>query len=205
MPTSDVYNIDCMEYMRRLPDNAFQLAIVDPPYGLPRKATTGSGKLRGRLLNRSDIARRWDQKPAPEYFEQLWRVSVNQIIWGGNYFDLPPCRCFVVWDKVQSLPTFSQAEYAWTSFDRPAKLFRMSNKCRKIHPTQKPVELYAFLLNNFAKPGDRILDTHLGSGNSRIAAYKLGYDFVGTEIDKEYYDAGIKRFTHECLSQLTLF
>ena len=205
MPKTDVYNMDCMEYMKTLPDKAFQLAIVDPPYGLSRKSTKGSGKLKNRVLNTSDIANRWDVAPTKEYFEELRRVSENQIIWGGNYFDLPPCRCFVCWDKCQPWPNFSQAEFAWTSFDKPAKMCRFDNRRKKIHPTQKPVDLYAYLIKTFAKEGDRILDTHMGSQSSRIAAYILGFDYVGCEIDKEYFDLGNERFERECLNQLTLF
>ena len=129
-------------------------------------------------------------------------MSKNQIIWGGNYFDLPPTRCFVCWDKVQPWENFSQVEFAWTSFDYPAKLFRFDNRTGdKIHPTQKPVELYAYLLKTFAKKGDRILDTHLGSGSSRIATYKLGFDFYGCEIDKDYLDSMEERFKRESLGE----
>jgi site-specific DNA-methyltransferase (adenine-specific) len=196
---SNVYNIDCIEYMRTLPDKAFQLAIVDPPYGLNRKSTKGAGKLKKRVLNTSDISKRWDIAPSKEYFDELRRVSENQIIWGGNYFDLPPCRCFICWDKCQPWPNFSQAEFAWTSFDKPAKMFRHTSRINgKWHPTTKPVELYAFLLRTFAKEGDRILDTHMGSQSSRIAAHKLGFDYVGCEIDKEYFDKGCEWFMKEC-------
>ena len=123
---------------------------------------------------------------------------------GGNYFPLPPCRCFVVWDKQQPWPNFSQAELAWTSFDKPAKLVTVSKSSggKKIHPTQKPVDLYAYLLRQFCKPGDTILDTHLGSGSSRIAAYKMGFDFTGCEIDPEYYDLQERRFRKECLGEV---
>ena len=118
---------------------------------------------------------------------------------GGNYFDLPPTRCFICWDKMQPWENFSQVEYAWTSFDSPAQLFRFDNRTGdKIHPTQKPVALYAWLLNKFAKPGDRIFDPMIGSGSSRIAAYKMGFDYVGCELDKEYFDKGCERFNREC-------
>jgi site-specific DNA-methyltransferase (adenine-specific) len=202
--TSEVFNIDCLEYLRTLPDKAFDLAIVDPPYGLSSKSTRGSGKLKNRELNKADIARRWDKAPSREYFDELFRISANQIIWGGNYFNLPPCRCFVCWDKCQPWQNFSQAEFAWTSFNKPAKIFRFDNRYKKIHPTQKPVELYAYLLNTFEKDGDRIIDTHMGSQSSRIAAYKLGYDYVGCEIDKEYFDRGCERF-NDSIRQLSIF
>jgi len=132
--------------------------------------------------------------PPPEYFRELFRVSKNQIIWGGNYFLLPPSRCFVVWDKLQGENfSFSMAELAWTSFQSVAKLFRKqsnsNSKYRRVHPTQKPPELYKFLLTHFAKPGDRILDTHLGSGTISWACEEMGFDLVGCEVDREYFEA----------------
>lgn len=225
----ELLNTDCMEYMRSLEDNAFDLAIVDPPYGInaanmsmgnnpnrkdgwSREESTavksrkgrlnqGGGKLKKRALNTLNCD--WDMDPpGPEYFKELQRVSKNQIIWGGNYFDLPPTRCIVCWDKVQPWENFSQWEQAWTSFDKPAAMFRHSNTGGqnaelKIHPTQKPVRLYSWLLEKFSDPGQRILDTHLGSGSSAIAAHYGGFDFVGCEIDKDYYTAAASRFDHE--------
>ena len=153
MPQSDVFNIDCLEYMRTLPDKAFQLAIADPPYGLPKDSTHGRGKLKNRIINTGRI-QEWDKAPSQDFFDELFRVCENVIIWGGNYFNLPPCRCFICWDKVQPWENFSQVEYAWTSFDHPAKLFRFDNRTGdKIHPTQKPVELYGYTLSQFAKVG----------------------------------------------------
>ena len=203
MPVSETYNMDCMAYMKTVPDKHFDLAVVDPPYGLNPKSTHGRGKLRDRCLNRGDI-QRWDIRPPKEYFDELFRISRNQIIWGGNYFPLPPTRCFVCWDKQQVWENFSQCELAWTSFDKPAKHVTIPNRgghkdYGKFHPTQKPVELYAYLLRMFAKPGNRILDTHLGSGSSRIAAYKMGFDFYATEIDKCYFELQEERFRRECL------
>ena len=198
------YNMDCMEAMRSMPDKAFDLAVVDPPYGLPRDSSNDRGKLKSRIFNQGNISR-WDKPPIKEYFDELFRVSKNQIIWGGNYFDLSPCRCFVVWDKLQPWENFSRCEYAWTSFDMPSKLFAFDNRYgNKIHPTQKPIELYAYLLARFAKPGDKILDTHLGSGSSRIAAYDAGLDFTGYEIDPEYFKAQEERFEAHA-AQLSLF
>lgn len=216
-PKSKVYNIDCMEYMKNIPDKFFDLAIVDPPYGInaPKMAATpfqrksgfkrlnsGSLKLKDRVLNTSNCD--WDNKiPSNEYFTELFRVSKNQIIWGGNYFPLPPSRCILCWDKVQPWENFSQIELAWTSFDSPAQIFKYDNRTGdKIHPTQKPIALYAWLLNKYAKKGDKILDTHLGSGSSRIAAYKLGFEFVGCELDKEYFDAQEERFRKECFGEI---
>ena len=226
--TSEVFNTDCLEYMRTLPDKAFQLAIADPPYGINAakmgmggtkdhrriarklykehtekgRLNSGAGKLKDRILNRSMID--WDnQVPTQEFFDELRRVCDNVIIWGGNYFDLGPTRCFVCWDKVQPWENFSQAELAWTSFDMPAKIFTYDNRTGdKIHPTQKPVDLYAYLLRVFAKPGDRIFDPMMGSQSSRIAAYKLGFDYVGCELDKEYFDKGCERFNRECKGEI---
>ena len=189
-----------MTLMRSMPDGAFALAIADPPYGIRDAggATGGAGKLRGRAFNNGKIDR-WDKAPEQEFFDELRRVSEHQIIWGGNYFALPPTRCFVCWDKVQPWPNFSQAEYAWTSFSSPAKMFTFDNRTGdKIHPTQKPVELYAYLLQQFAPMGGVIFDPMMGSQSSRIAAYKLGYDYVGCEIDSEYYRKGCERFDKEC-------
>jgi site-specific DNA-methyltransferase (adenine-specific) len=149
----------------------------------------------------------WDfEPPKKEYFDELFRVSRNQIIWGGNYFDLPPTRCIVCWDKEQPWENFSQFELAWTSFDYPAAIFRERSACGKpkIHPTQKPVSLYAFLMKKYAKPGDRIFDSHLGSGSSRIAAFKLGYDFYATEIDEKFFRSQEKRFRSECFGETVL-
>jgi site-specific DNA-methyltransferase (adenine-specific) len=219
-----IFNQDCMEAMAGMKDNQFELAIVDPPYGinapnmnmgsLPKggdghypavsvaerlrknrlqRLNGGGGKLKDRILNRSSIV--WDyEKPPAEYFSGLRRVAGNQIIFGGNYFDLGPTRCVICWDKVQPWGNFSQWEMAWTSFDKPAALFRLANfGTGKVHPTQKPVRLYEWLLKNYAKPGDKILDTHLGSGSSAIAADIMGFDFTGYEIDKEYFEAAKKR------------
>jgi len=191
-----VYNMDCMDYMRTLPDKAFDLAIVDPPYGLKQAGgqTVGKGKLKNRIFTNGKIDR-WDVPPTEEYFSELFRVSKNQIIWGGNYFKLPPTRCVICWDKVQPWWNFSQWEMAWTSFPYPAKLFKFDNRTKdKIHPTQKPVALYKWLLEKFAGGGEKILDTHVGSGSSRIACEEMGFDFVGCEIDKDYFDAEEKRF-----------
>lgn len=223
------FNADCMEFLRNCPDNAFQLCVCDPPYGINAdlfnngsgaskdngiygtavrlrkgRLNQGGGKLKTRLLNQSDIS--WDCAPPPkEYFDELFRVSKNQIIWGGNYFNLPPTRGIAVWDKLQPWENFSQVELAWTSFDTPAALFRMANTMSgKIHPTQKPVALYAKIFSRYAKPGDKILDTHLGSGSSRIAAYDAGLDFVGCEIDKEYFDKQEERYQRH-ISQISLF
>ena len=202
MSESIALNIDCMEYMATLPDKAFDLAIVDPPYGI---SITDSGRLGKYNAN----GKRWDDyTPKAEYFSELRRVSKNQIIWGGNYFDLPATRCFLIWGKKQPEDvSFASCEFAWTSFEASAKTFYYSplqQKDKRFHPTQKPIELYEWILTRYAHEGDRILDTHLGSGSSRIAAYNLGFDFVGCEIDKEYFDKQEERFARHT-AQTSLF
>lgn len=196
----DLIHGDCMDYMRELPDNAFELAIVDPPYGIDLASKSFRGKQKKKI---------WDEKiPDEEYFSELMRASKNQIIWGGNYFPLPPSKGFLIWDKMQPFDfTSAMCEMAWMSIQKPAKMFRLhvvTAESNKIHPTQKPVKLYQWLLSNYAKPGDRILDTHLGSGSSAIAAHYAGHDFVGIELDKDYYEAACKRFD-EATRQEALF
>lgn len=189
-----LFNGDCMEWMKGVPDNWYDLVICNPPYQLPKDSSNGRGKLKNRVFNRGNIAERWDKKPPKEYFDELFRISKNQIIWGGNYFDLPPCRCFVCWDKCQPWENFSQVEMVWTSFDKPAKLFKYDNRRGgKIHPTEKAVELYAYLLNTFANKGDKIFDSHFGSLSIGIACLELGFGLDACEIDKEYYDNALKR------------
>lgn len=173
-PISDVFNMDCMDYMRSLPDHYFHLAIADPPYGLDKRSTQGAGKLKDRVLNEGNI-KRWDTSPTLAFFDELRRVSEHQIIWGGNYFPLPPCRCFVCWDKQQPWPNFSQVEFAWTSFDMPAKLFRFDNRVEKIHPTQKPVELYHYLLKTFAHVGGGDFRPHDGQSEQPYSRLHDGF------------------------------
>ena len=204
---SVVYNQDCLAAMREMADNAFDLAICDPPYGLGKRTTDGGSAQNTQTKFMADIRRsNWDDSvPSPEYWNELFRVSANQIVWGGNYFGLPAHRTFIVWDKMTYPPTMSQVEQAWTSFDEPARLIQVnSNQPGRIHPTQKPVALYKWLLQNYAKPRDTILDTHLGSGSSRIAAYDLGFDFTGYELDKDYFEAQEKRFADH-IAQPKLF
>lgn len=226
---------DCMDLMRGLPDKAFDLAIVDPPYGInapemsmgtnPKRSrsgdgvssadrlrkgrlNSGGGKLKNRALN--TMACGWDvEPPPPEYFAELFRVSRHQIIWGGNYFQLPPTRGIIAWDKVQPWDNFSQFELAWSNFDRPAGLFRLGatggdNLDKKIHPTQKPIALYKWLLTKYAKPGNKILDTHGGSGSIAIACHDLGFDLTWIEKDGDYYKAACERYKKHA-SQAFLF
>lgn len=207
MSESIALNIDCMEYMATLPDKAFDLAIVDPPYGIGMDG----GNVGYKGFN-NFTKKNWDNGTPPmKYFEELKRVSLNQIIWGGNYYGLEGKRCWIVWDKGEGFynRTYAEAELAWTSFDKNVKIYKRDPLAcgdyhGKIHPTQKPVALYEWLLTNYAKQGDRILDTHLGSGSSRIAAYNLGFDFVGCEIDKEYFDKQEERFARHT-AQTSLF
>jgi len=190
---SQVYNMDCLLGMKKYPDQYFELAIVDPPYGI--NINMNMGRRKNKRKNYND--KNWDNEvPNDLYFDELFRVSKNQIIWGGNYFDLGPSKHFIFWDKlIPEGMSFSDGELAWTSFDRAIKKFTFLNKQNnRIHPTQKPVALYRWLLKNYAKPNDKILDTHLGSGSSRIAADMEGFHFTGFELDKDYFDSSIKRY-----------
>lgn len=207
---SNVYNADCLEAMRAMPDKAFDLAIVDPPYGIGESGSTN--KSRAVLAISRDykpFAGADLEPPSVEYFAELRRVSRNQIIWGANHFITrinADSSCWIVWDKENGLTDFADCEMAWTSFLTAVRRFKftwhgmiqgnMANKEQRIHPTQKPVALYKWLLTNYAKPGETILDTHLGSGSSRIAAYDLGFDFTGYELDKDYFEAQEQRFAN---------
>ena len=193
---SEVTNEDCMEGMARYPDKYFDLAIVDPPYGI--NINESIGRRKGEKHSGYKKVK-WDNEiPSSIYFIELFRVSKNQIIWGGNYFldYLNSTPCFIMWDKgFSELLTFAQFELAWTSFKTSCKKFNHSHiQNNKQHPTQKPVALYKWLLSNYAKQGDKILDTHLGSGSSRIAAYEMGFDFTAFELDAEYFEAQEKRY-----------
>jgi site-specific DNA-methyltransferase (adenine-specific) len=188
---------DCMDLMRYTPDGFFDLAIVDPPYGIGEDG----GKCRTRGSKRTNgEAKGWDKEPPPmEYFVELRRVAKHQIIWGGNYFadKLPASRCWIYWQKDMG-GDFADGELAWTSFDRVLKQFRKRSETHgRIHPTQKPVKLYAWLLANYAKPGQRILDTHLGSGSHAIACHYFGAHLTATEIDTDYFAASCERIERE--------
>lgn len=223
----DLRHADCMDVMREYPDGHFDLAIVDPPYGISapkigmgagysdgkyyahgrkNRLSAGAGKLKDRKLQ--TMSTEWDATPPPpEYFVELRRVSKNQVVWGGNYFPLPPTRCIVCWDKEQPWENFSQWEFAWTSFDKPAALFKWqngSNEPGKIHPTQKPVAVYNWLLRRYAQAGQRILDTHLGSGSIAIACYYFGAHLTATEKDAAHFEAMQARVAAET-AQAPLF
>ena len=212
-----ITNEDNMELMKRYEDNHFDLAIVDPPYGIgidgdinirkPDRKSTWDKK-------EKYTQKKWDKEPPNnKYFEELKRVSKNQIIWGGNYFTdyLTPSKCWLFWDKIfDKTFNFSHGELAWTSFNSQLKMFKQSSKAEtrggkdRIHPTQKTIKLYEWILDNYAKEGDKILDTHLGSGSIAIACHNRKYDLTACELDKEYFDKAIQRIEQH-KKQLTLF
>lgn len=200
-PVSKVLNIDCLEYMKTLPDNYFDLCIADPPYGIGAgKMTMGNGK------NKKYKKKDWDSSiPKEAVFDEILRTCKNVVIWGGNYFDLPKTKSWIVWDKgIYGDTSFADGELAWTNFNTVLRIANIRYKGfigadkNRIHPTQKPVALYSWMLKNYGKEGDKIFDPFLGSGSSRIAAYKMGFDFVGCEIDEEYFRMQEERFQKEC-------
>lgn len=215
----ELKHIDCMVFMKTLPDKAFELAIVDPPYGIGASSDVrgdtqyGNAAAKSKSYGKKD----WDNEvPRLGYFNELNRVSKNQIIWGGNYFieNLDATPCFIVWDKENGDNGYADCELAWTSFDTAVRKVKikwhgmlqhdMKNKESRIHPTQKPVKLYKWLLTHYAKEGDKIFDSHLGSGSIAIACHDLGFDLTGCEIDKDYFEAAVKRF-NDHKKQLTMF
>ncbi len=207
-------NIDCMEYMKGCKDNQFDLAIVDPPYGtgveMMNITATPAARKNKRVAKRPD--KEWDIAPNKEYFDELYRVSKDQIIWGANYFDhLKGARCWIFWDKLyENTFNFSAGELAWTSFNKPLAKVTISNRImphqvhENFHPTSKPIKLYKWLLTNYAKPGQTIFDSHGGSMSLAIACYDLGFDATICELDKDYYDAALKRYNNH-ISQGDLF
>jgi site-specific DNA-methyltransferase (adenine-specific) len=198
-----ITNEDNMELMARYEDNYFDLAIVDPPYGLGKRTTDGGEK---KNSNARFNSHEWDDSiPNNQYFDELFRVSKKQIIWGGNYFPYiwkNGCRGLITWDKMVYIPTMSQIEYAWFSEDKLPKLVKINNNdSNRIHPTQKPVKLYEWLLMNYAKEGDKILDTHLGSGSIAIACHNLKFDLTACELDTEYFNAAMQRLKDHTAQQ----
>ena len=219
----EFYNKDCVQAMKEYPDKYFDLAIVDPVYG---DVTSGGYMTHnvgqrigtGKANQKGYHAGLWQQeKTGKDYFDELFRVSKNQVIWGGNYFidNLYPSQCWIIWDKQHPEGlSFADAELAWTSFDKATRIFRfmwngmlqgdMANKEDRIHPTQKPVKLYEWLLSRFANPGDKILDAHVGSGSSLIACHRMKFDVVGFEIDETYYKQTKERVDQET-KQIDIF
>jgi site-specific DNA-methyltransferase (adenine-specific) len=217
VPLSETYLMDCIEGMKHYPDKWFDLAVVDVPYGIGE--SSNDNQSRSCLAKSKNYGKKdWDKEPPPlEYFYELFRVSKNQIVWGANHFisRLPyDSSCWLVWDKENGENDFADCELAWTSLNKAVRMVKykwhgmlqkdMKNKEVRIHPTQKPVGLYDWIFTKFAEPEMKILDTHLGSGSSRIAAHKNKLNFVGFEIDKEYFEKQEKRFS-DYVSQLTLF
>lgn len=200
--TSIVTNEDCIELMKRYPDKYFDLAVVDPPYGINRNSMT----MGNSIFNKDD--KTWDKNlPSEKYFIELFRISVNQIIWGGNYFSLPCSQYFCIWDKGETMygRDFAECEYAWVKIGGTRIFKKNPNQSDRIHPTQKPVALYQWIYKNYLPEGGKVLDTHLGSGSNRIAADKAGnIEFTACELDTEYFIAQEKRWK-DYKSQLSLF
>ena len=198
----NLWNIDCMEFMRDIPDKYYELAIVDPPYGIGMSG----GKREYNNYEKKD----WDYKiPSKNYFNELIRISENQIIWGGNYFldFLPSTRCVLIWDKTLHGNTFADGEMAWTSFNKNLRIYPLNicfNQGYRFHPTQKPILLYKWIIENYAKKGDKIFDSHGGSFSLACACLDLGFSFDGTEIDKEYFDNAVKRIKNHNQEFLSL-
>lgn len=238
----NLHNCDCMEFMATIPDKYYNLAIVDPPYGscgnedwdkkqkgrfggrFEKYSITRTGGTWSKKYQNDKNITHWDIAPPPEYFDELFRVSKNQIIWGGNYFLLPPSNNFIIWQKLTISESFSMAmaEYAWTNIKGNAKIFPCAPQGtvsdKRFHPTQKPVALYKWLLSKYAKQGDKIFDSHLGSMSIAIACHDYGFDLTGCELDVDYYNQAIERVKRhiaqpvlfqaelpESESQLTLF
>lgn len=200
-----IYNEDCLNALKKMKDKEFDLAIVDPPYGIEvNKMTLGGGKYKNK-------GKSWDsQTPPQEYFDELFRVSKNQVIWGANYMIDKigkPSMGWIYWDKMNGSSDFSDGELAFTSFKRALRSYKhhlSMDRSKRFHPTQKPIKLYEWILMNYSKKGDKILDTHLGGGSIAIACHNLGYDLTGFEIDSEYYNLSMKRL-EEHQSQLRMF
>jgi len=208
--TLDIRNMDCMELMKEYPVNYFDLAIVDPPYGIGVDGQKESVRKNPNYNRKAHDFKGWDSAiPADEYFRELERISKNQIVWGANYFVAhlqKGTKGWIVWDKGQHGLTMSDCELAYSSFNKPTRVFTfnrglITQKGGSIHPTQKPVALYRYLLNEYAKEGDKILDTHLGSGSIAIACHELGFDLVASEIDEDYYNSAIKRIKNSIKQQ----
>jgi site-specific DNA-methyltransferase (adenine-specific) len=212
-----ITNEDNMMLMARYPDKYFDLSIVDPPYGINIQKMNYTQNIKGGVAKRNDYSsiKDWDSNtPTKEYFNELFRVSKNQIIWGGNYFELPLTKSWLIWDKKiedKYSNDFADCELAWNSFNKPAKIVRylwsgmlqpdMKNKQKRIHPTEKPIQLYKWIIDNYANQGEKILDTHLGSGSIALACHDYGFELTACELDKEYYDKSIQRIKDHVAQQ----
>lgn len=210
---AELHNCDCMELMKQYPDNYFELAIVDPPYGWGNEffGLTSTPSERKNKRIKKHKTKDWNVAPSQNYWNELFRISKNQIVWGGNYFELPISRGWIFWDKgYENTNNFSAGELAWSNFDMILKKVYITNRImphqilENIHPCQKPVKLYEWLLTNYANKGDKILDTHLGSMSSVIACLNLGFQIVGSELDKDYFDAGVNR-VEQSQKQIRMF
>jgi site-specific DNA-methyltransferase (adenine-specific) len=213
MPISEVFNMDCVAYMQTLPDKFFDLAITDPPYGIDADVKNNTNKMqstKSATKSKKYGSQLWDSEtPNGLYFNELFRVSKNQIVWGANYFGL--IGGMIYWHKNVTMPTYSTGEIAWISWLNKIDFVDitwhgmlqadMKNKEHRIHPTQKPVALYKWLIEKYAKAGDKIFDSHMGSQSSRIAAFNMGFDYWGCELDEEYFNDGNKRFIRETMQQ----
>lgn len=192
---------DCLDFMKQIPNKSIDLVLTDPPYGLGDKLISGGGKMKNTSMKVLYLESEWeDIVPNEEYFTEIFRISKNQIICGGNYFNLPPTRGFVVWDKLQPMPTFSACEYIWTSFSCPAKIFKgTSTDLNRQHPTQKSIHLMKFLIDKFSKPDDIILDPFLGSGTTAVACQNLKRNFIGIEMSPKYVEIARQRLRQKPL------
>lgn len=208
-----ITNEDCMELLKRTPDKFYDLALVDPPYGINISSGGGYYHVKGKGQANPHTKKDWDNGiPTAEYWEELFRVSKNQIVWGGNYMTefLSPSRCWIFWDKMKFVDNYADGELAWTSFDRNTKKVAiqhhgfLTKDGKSIHPTQKPVALYKWILDKYANQGDKILDTHLGSGSIAIACHDYGFELTACELDAEYYEKAIQRIKNH-VSQQRLF
>ena len=188
-----IYNADCLELMKQLPDKCIDLVLTDPPYGIGDKFKGGKNSKMNKF--NSIVEKQWDEPPSREYFDEIFRISKNQIIFGGNYFILPPTRCFLIWDKQISFDfSLAMCEYAWTSFDKLAKIYKLSSeKSFRVHPTQKPLKLFQQILSDYSKEGELILDCFSGSGTTAIACHNLNRNFICIEKDYDYWKASVER------------
>ena len=204
----ELTNEDNMQLMARYPDKYFDWACIDPPYGLGKRLSDGGGKLKNTPMAELYRDKDWDILPTEKYWKEVFRVSKNQIVFGANYFleYLPSTRGFVCWDKKQEMPTLSACELVWTSLDKPAKIMRKSSTdLNRFHPTQKPIYVYEWMFNYCKlEKGDKILDTHLGSGSIAIAAHDYGFELTCCELDVDYYNKAVERIKNH-VSQLKLF